>query len=153
MTRATLTGLLAVFVGLSLFTAVAPVSADEAVNQNWFGVAIKGYDTVAYFAEGRPMKGSSDFEVEWQGAKWRFANGEHRDRFEKDPEAYAPRYGGYCAGGMALGRKASIDPEAWVIVDGKLYLNYSKNDRDTFASDPKPKISEADENWKALGRE
>ncbi len=130
----------------------ASAGAEEDVNKNWWGVAIRGYDPVAYFTMGEPVEGSSDFEHEWQGATWRFVNASHRDRFAADPEAFAPRYGGYCAGGMALGRKASIDPQAWVIVDGKLYLNYDKKSRDNFAKDPGPKIKEADANWESLGQ-
>jgi hypothetical protein len=65
------------------------------INASWGGVAIKGYDTVAYFTEGKPVKGKEAFEFEWKGAKWRFANAQHLGMFRADPEAYAPQYGGY----------------------------------------------------------
>jgi YHS domain-containing protein len=65
------------------------------INTTWGGVAIKGYDPVAYFTEGKPLEGKAEFEVEWKGAKWRFASAEHLAMFKADPEAYAPQYGGY----------------------------------------------------------
>jgi YHS domain-containing protein len=71
------------------------VWAKDRINTNWWGVAVKGYDTVAYFTMGEPVKGKKDFEYRWQGAKWRFANQKHLDLFKSDPERYAPRYGGY----------------------------------------------------------
>lgn len=125
--------------------------AGEAVNTNGESLAIKGYDPVAYFTESRPTKGRADFEHVWQDARWRFANAEHLALFAQDPESYAPQYGGFCAGAMALGWKAPIDPEAWTIVDGRLFLNYSKSGSDEFAQDPEPKIADADQNWEVLG--
>ena len=88
--------------------------------------AIRGYDAVAYFTESKPVRGNKDYVVEWNGARWYFASAENRDRFEADPNKYAPQYGGYCAWAVANGYTASTDPGAWSIKDGKLYLNYSK---------------------------
>lgn len=122
------------------------------VNTDADGVAIKGYDPVAYFTEGRPVQGVAQFEHTWQDGLWRFASADHLELFRDDPERYAPRYGGFCAGGMALGRVWDIDPEAWVIVDGRLYLNWNKEGRDEFAADPAPQIARADENWERLGK-
>jgi hypothetical protein len=136
--------LLAVMLGWS-------ATAGEAVNVDGENLAIKGYDPVAYFTESRPTRGLADFEHVWQDARWQFANAEHLALFAQDPEAYAPQYGGFCAGAMALGWKAPIDPEAWTIVDGRLFLNYSKGGRDNFAEDPEPEIAEADQNWEVLG--
>ncbi len=129
-----------------------PALAGEQMNKDGDDVAIKGYDPVAYFTEGQPILGRADFEHEWQSAIWRFSSAEHRELFASAPDKYAPRYGGYCAGAMALGWKSPIDPEAWVIVDGKLYLNYSKDGRDEFAADPAPEIVKADANWERLGK-
>jgi len=70
-------------------------AAKSPVNQSWRGVAIKGYDPVAYFTLGQPAQGKKEFEYEWQGAKWRFAGQEHLELFKADPEKFAPRYGGY----------------------------------------------------------
>jgi hypothetical protein len=131
---------------------VLPALADEQVNKDGDDIAIKGYDPVAYFTQGKPTPGTADFQHRWQNATWRFSSAEHRELFASAPDKYAPRYGGFCAGAMALGWKAPIDPEAWVIVDGKLYLNYDKDGRDDFASDPKPQIAKADANWERIGR-
>ena len=80
-----------------LIVTFVPITAwaKDMINKNWRGLAIKGYDTVAYFTDGKPVKGSSDYEYKWQGARWRFANQEHLDMFKADPERYAPQYGGY----------------------------------------------------------
>ncbi|MFK7889225.1 MAG: YHS domain-containing (seleno)protein [Granulosicoccus sp.] len=87
-------------------------------------VAIRGYDTVAYFTEGKPVEGSSEFTAEWQGANWQFSSAENQALFEANPEQYAPQYGGYCAYGVASGYLVKIEPENWTIVEDKLYLNY-----------------------------
>jgi hypothetical protein len=144
----------AVLVVVFTFALAPGAFAEEQhrINKGADDVAILGYDTVAYFTEGRPVKGSPDFEYVWQDARWQFSKPEHRDLFSADPDRYAPRYGGFCSGGMTLGWIAPIDPEAWVIVDDRLYLNYSKEGRDDFAKDPAPEIAKADENWKRLGK-
>ena len=90
------------------------------------GVAVRGYDTVAYFTLGKPTEGKEAFETEWMGAKWRFASQEHLDLFKASPEKYAPQYGGYCAYGVALGNLVKIEVDRWDIIDDKLYLNYDK---------------------------
>ncbi|WP_425503838.1 YHS domain-containing (seleno)protein [Actomonas aquatica] len=126
--------------------------ADE-VNTNWRGLAIKGYDPVAYFTEGKPVEGDSDFEFEWRDATWRFASAAHRDRFAKDPEAYAPQYGGYCAWAVSQNKLAPIDPEAWRIVDGKLYLNYSPKVQRDWEQDIPGFIELADGYWPTLRKE
>jgi hypothetical protein len=110
-------------------------------------LAIKGYDPVSYFTPGKPTPGSADFSYEWDGSKWEFVDDSHRRLFESSPEAYAPQYGGHCAMGVALGRKAEIDPEAWAIVDGKLYLNYDKATRDEWRRNQAANIAQADRNW------
>ena len=98
-------------------------------------VAIKGYDPVAYFTQHAPVKGSPMYTQEWMGATWQFSSAADRDEFAKSPEKYAPQYGGYCAYGVSQGHALSIDPEAWSIIDGKLYLNYSKSVQKTWSSD------------------
>ena len=120
------------------------------VNTNWRGLAIKGYDPVAYFTDSKPVEGDSDFTFEWMDAKWRFANAEHRDMFAKDPEKYAPQFGGYCAWAVSQGYTANIDPDAWKIVDGKLYLNYSKDIQEKWSKDIPGNIKKAEENWPKL---
>jgi len=92
-------------------------------------VAIRGYDTVAYFTVGEPTEGSDAYSSQWQGATWRFASQENLDLFEADPEKYAPQYGGYCAYGVAKDSLVKIEPENWMIVEDKLYLTHSQNHR------------------------
>ena len=138
---------------LMLITLVSftPAFAADAVSTGLFSdVAVDGYDTVAYFTEGKPVEGSSDYEHEWNGATWRFANAANRDQFAANPEAYAPQYGGYCAWAVAQGKTAPIDPNAWKIVDDKLYLNYDQNIQAKWEQDIPGFISSADKNWPQL---
>jgi hypothetical protein len=85
-------------------------------------IAIQGYDVVAYFTEGKAVKGSPSYELPFEDAKWQFANESHKQMFATDPDRYLPQYGGLCAGGMSLGVSVPANPENWVIVDGKLYM-------------------------------
>lgn len=139
---------------LGLFFLLAlpasPVFAVEPVFTNFLGQAIRGYDPVAYFKEGQPVEGKSAFQTEWNGAKWRFATQENLDNFIKTPENYAPQYGGYCAYAVSQGATASIKPEAWSIVEGKLYLNYDKEVRYRWSQDIPGYIQDADKNWPDL---
>lgn len=91
------------------------------------GIAVRGYDTVAYFTLGKPTEGKESFETEWRGAKWRFSSQQHLDLFVASPEKFAPQYGGYCAYGVAVGNLVKIEPDLWDIIDGKLYLNYNED--------------------------
>ncbi|MEO0756665.1 MAG: YHS domain-containing (seleno)protein [Cyanobacteria bacterium J06648_16] len=111
------------------------------------GIAIRGADPVAYFTEGEYVPGAAEFTHDWQGATWQFASAENRDAFAADPEAYAPEYGGFCAWAVSQGQTASIEPTAWKIVDGKLYLNYSDGIQKRWAKDIPGNIAKADENW------
>ncbi|PWJ16237.1 YHS domain-containing (seleno)protein [Jannaschia seohaensis] len=111
------------------------------------GVAIDGTDPVAYFTEGRPVAGDAAITHDWNGATWRFSTEANRADFAADPEAYAPQYGGYCAWAVAEGYTASTVPEAWEIVDGKLYLNYSRRIQRRWERDIPGNISRADANW------
>ncbi len=113
------------------------------------GVAIRGADPVAYFTEGKAVKGSTDYETTWNGATWRFSSAENLAAFEADPVAYAPQYGGYCAWAVKSGYLASVDPEAWKIVDGKLYLNYSAGVQKQWQADIAGNIAQGDQNWPA----
>jgi len=123
----------------------------QDVNTTRFGnVAIKGYDPVAYFKESKPVKGSKDFQHEWNGAVWRFASWEHLEAFKASPETYAPQYGGYCAWAVSQGSKANIDPTQWTVVDGKLYLNYNKKIQKRWLTDRDNLIEKADENWPSV---
>ena len=131
--------------------AVRSASASvDPINKNIFGTALKGYDAVAYFKERRPVKGLDEFRYEWMGAKWYCASAANRDEFARNPEKYAPQFGGYCAWAVAHGYTASIDPEAWRIVDGKLYLNYSKDVQKKWEADVPGFIRQGNENWPKL---
>src|SRR5262249_11833932 len=127
--------------------APAPMVAGEAVNRTPSGIAIKGYDPVGYFTEGKPVKGETRFLHKWMGANWQFSSAASRDLFVANPKKYAPQYGGYCAYGVSEGHKAPIDPDAWTIVEGKLYLNYDLGVRGTWRKDILGHISRADMNW------
>jgi hypothetical protein len=124
----------------------APVGPTNAKN----GLAVHGYDMVAYFTEAKPVRGSADFEHEWMGAKWRFATKQHRDAFAASPEKYAPQFGGYCAWAVGHNYTADTDPEAWRIVDGKLYLNYNRSIQQRWEQDRAKWIEEGHRNWPAL---
>jgi YHS domain-containing protein len=122
---------------------VAPVNAKG-------GLALKGYDAVAYFTESKPVKGSPSFTYEWNGAKWQFSTKQNLDTFKSNPEKYAPQYGGYCAYAVSEHYTADADPMAWKIVDGKLYVNYNKDIQQKWAQDAMKRIQSADSNWPAL---
>lgn len=122
--------------------------AKSEINKSWQGVAIKGYDPVAFYEDGKPVKGSDKYEYKWRDAKWRFASAEHRDLFQANPENYAPQYGGYCAWAVSQGSTANVDPKnAWKIVEGKLYLNYNVKIQEKWAKDIPGNIKKADANW------
>jgi YHS domain-containing protein len=116
-------------------------------------VAIKGYDTVAYFTEGQPVRGSSEFSHMWNDAEWHFANAANRDLFASNPEQYAPQFGGFCANGLSKGKKVVADPTAWTIVDGKLYLKFSEKARDEWRGDQEARIDRAIKNWGELQKQ
>ncbi|MDP3857507.1 MAG: YHS domain-containing (seleno)protein [Stagnimonas sp.] len=119
----------AILLGLALAgTAYAAPAVNTLkrglISDSATGVAINGYDTVAYFTDGKPVKGSEAFTYSWNGAQWQFASKAHLDLFKAAPEKYAPQYGGYCAYGVSQGYLVSIEPEQFTVLDGKLYLNY-----------------------------
>lgn len=131
----------------------AAAGQDPIYTGTFSRLAVSGHDPVAYFREGRPVKGSKAFEQQWNGATWRFASEENLKAFRADPVAYAPQYGGYCAWAVSQGYTASADPEAWRIVDGRLYLNYSKSVQRTWEQDIPGNIASADANWpEVLGK-
>ena len=115
------------------------------------GVAINGYDPVAYFTRGEPVEGSPDHTFRWRGTTWRFASTANRDTFAAAPERYAPQYGGFCAFAMAQGQRIKTDPAAFSIVDDKLYLNYDRQIRKRWEADRDDLIEAADERWPKVG--
>jgi YHS domain-containing protein len=123
------------------------VHAAGESNVDLSGLALKGYDPVAYFTENKPAKGKAEFTARHEGATYRFASAANRDAFAAAPEKYSPQYGGYCAFGMAAGYKAPIEPDAWTVVDGKLYLNYNQSVRRQWSGDIPGYLRKADANW------
>ena len=110
-------------------------------------VAIKGYDTVAYFKDSKAVKGSESFTFPWHGMTWYFLTKENRDLFAAGPEKYAPQYDGYCAWALSENRIAITDPEVWKIINGKLYLNCSMAAYEKWSKDIPGNIKKADANW------
>lgn len=137
----------AVLALLMLMAWPAHADVDPIYTGFFSNEAIKGYDAVAYFTEGRPVEGSDDFTFDYMGAEWKFASQEHLDLFRADPQAYAPQYGGYCAYAVANGDTASAEPDLWTIHNGKLYLNYNRRINEEFQSDLQSYIEKADHNW------
>jgi YHS domain-containing protein len=128
------------------------VAQAGTVNED-HGVAIKGYDPVAYFTDNRPVKGSKAHSFVYEGVTYEFASAAHRKLFAADPEKYAPQFGGFCAYGTATGHKAVIDPAAFSIVEGKLYLNYDTKVRDAWRKDEPGYIHKADEAWPSVSQQ
>ena len=136
----------------------SPAIGQNAVNTGLFGgVAIEGYDPVAYFTEGKAMKGSEEFAYDWVGTPWHFAKAKHRDLFAADPARYAPQFGGYCTLGVGLNGHAAenIDPErAWRIIDDKLYFVYDPTYvGELDGSGGEKWLANADANWPELKAE
>ena len=136
--------------GLALLLVLPLAIAGKAPVFSTDEGAIRGYDPVAYFTLGAPTPGSEQFSATWQGATYRFASADNLARFKVDPAAYAPQYGGYCAYAVSKGATATTVPEAWTIVDGKLYLNYSLGIKQRWSGDIPGNISVADSNWPAV---
>jgi enamine deaminase RidA (YjgF/YER057c/UK114 family) len=116
-------------------------------------LSISGYDPVAYFTDGKPVQGKPEFEYLWHRLRWRFSSGEHRELFTRNPKQYAPQYDGYCAMGTSNdegAHKDSVDPEAWAIVDGKLYLTHNRYWMEIWRKDAQEHIRQADRDWEAV---
>jgi YHS domain-containing protein len=122
-------------------TSTASVDTDES------GVAMQGYDPVAYFADGEPKKGKPEFKLERDGATYYFASAEHLQKFKANPVSYLPQYGGFCAMGTSLGKKFEGDPKLWHIVDQKLYLNVNPDVDAHWAKDISGNVVRANDNW------
>ena len=135
---------------LASTTALAAPPANT-LKAGFFGgrsdTAILGYDPVAYFTEGKPVKGQDKLVFTYLGAKWKFASQAHLDMFKADPEKYAPKYGGYCAYGVTQDALVSIEPDKFKIVDGKLYLNYNAEVQVKWATDIPGNIKAANGHW------
>jgi YHS domain-containing protein len=137
----------AAFVALVLTAVTAHARASEVYTGLFSSLAVGGYDTVAYFKQGKPVLGKAEFATEYKGATWRFASKENLDTFKAQPTAYAPQYGGYCSWAIAQNYTASGDPLVWKIVDGRLYLNYDRDVQAKWEKDIPGFIASANKNW------
>ncbi|TGK17883.1 YHS domain-containing protein [Leptospira fluminis] len=135
---------------LLLLSCCGSVQVADPVYKADGRTAIKGYDPVSYFTENKPVAGEEKFQTSWNGAQWKFSSRKNLDAFRKNPENYAPQYGGYCAYAMRDGETYEIDPNAWKIVNGKLYLNYNEKVNGFWSRDIPGNIKKADEQWSKL---
>jgi enamine deaminase RidA (YjgF/YER057c/UK114 family) len=138
----------AVLVGFLLATLLPPIARGDEPR-----LSISGYDPVAYFTDGKPVQGKAEFEYLRHRLRWRFATGEHRDMFVKNPDRYMPQYDGYCAMGTsndAEAHKDTVDPEAWAIVDGKLYFTHNQYWLQVWREKAEEHIGQADRDWEAV---
>jgi len=145
MSRITRRSLVALIAGAAVLYAEFGIAGPETPSER--GVALRGYDPVAYFTLGRPEKGSDNFRFAFDDAIYHFMSAEHRAMFAAEPERYAPQYAGFCAAGLSRGEKHEPDPEAWVIVNGKLYVVALKERIEQFKRDPDAFIGKANANW------
>ena len=127
-------------------------SPKTLINMGADGVALKGYDPVAYFTLSRAVPGQEELQYTWRNARWHFSSQEHLMLFKENPDKYVPQYGGYCAYAVSRGTTADIDPEAWAIVDSKLYLNLNKEVQKIWQQDREEYIKKADKNWPRIVR-
>lgn len=139
-----------VVAGLALSVMALASSAGEFNESN--GVAIKGYDPVAFLKDNKPVRGKEDLRFEYKGSTFVFASAENRAAFAANPDKYAPQYGGYCAFGTARGYKADIDPSTFTVIDGRLYLNYNAQVQREWAADTVRFIRQADERWPTVSK-
>jgi len=128
-------------------TATCSTAETVALNTDKSGSALRGYDAVAYFAVSNAVKGDAKYAYVWNGAKWLFSSEENMKKFMSDPEAFAPQFGGYCAYAVSEGYTADADPEAWKVVDGKLYLNYNLEVQKTWETNEAERIENGKKNW------
>ncbi len=145
------TGLLvAVVGGLAGLLPIRATTTEQVVVDRYSGLAINGFDPVAYFVGAAAPAGKGDFEYAFAGAVWRFRNEGNRAAFMANPEVYMPRYGGYDPVGIALGVAVPGHPKLWTVWEKRLYLFYSADDQATFVPDAKRIITTADRKWPSV---
>jgi len=137
----------------SLAFAAFTANAQTLVNTDKNGLGLEGHDPVAYFTRGAPAKGDPQFTATRKGVTYHFTSVANKALFESDPERYAPQFGGFCAWAVSQGYTASIDPEAFQIVDGRLLLQYSLGIRTKFSKDTAGNLAKADANWPKIAAE
>jgi YHS domain-containing protein len=134
-------------IAFAAIAAGASAGSKPVINLSRGQLALRGFDAIAYSTAGRPIQGAAEFEHRWNGAVWRFSTAANRDAFAKDPARYAPEFGGYCAWAVSRGYTADGDPTAWRMVDGRLYLNYSKRVQALWEEDIAGNIALGRRNW------
>lgn len=134
----------------ALISACSNAGGTIGLNTDSSGRALRGYDAVAYFAIESAVEGNPKYELVWNGAKWLFSSAENLEKFRSDPEAYAPQFGGYCSYAVSKGYTADGDPQAWKVVNGKLYLNYSQAVKKMWEQDMENRIVQGERNWAAF---
>jgi len=140
------------FMMLVLLTVALPLFAQTKtlLNLDRGGVAIQGYDPVAFFTDGKPVEGSDQFVSRHGGAVYKFATAGHKAAFDKEPTKYEPAFGGYCAYGVSRNKLVEIDVDAFQIIDGRLILQYSRGVRNDFNKDQSGNLAKAEKNWVGL---
>lgn len=140
-----------IFIGLVVsavfFAACSNSESFKKINTTAENVAVKGFDAVAYFTAQKAVEGNPQYSFIWNGAKWYFSSAENMEKFKSAPENYAPQFGGYCSFAVSKGYTADGDPNAWKIVDGKLYLNYNQKVREMWEAEQEQRIKDAEKNW------
>lgn len=134
-------------VAIAIWTGMKSNESVKLVNTTGENVAVKGFDTVAYFTQEKPLAGKAEIAHEWNGAKWYFASEENKELFAANPEKYAPQFGGYCSWAVSHGYTADGDPQAWKIVGGKLYLNYNLQVKEKWETEQEKLIEIGEKNW------
>lgn len=136
-------------------SAILTVTAGTALAGDFFekdGVALRGYDPVAYFSVGMPVKGAAAHHYQYKGSTFYFASSANERSFVRDPEKYVPQFGGFCALGTANGYKVSTQPDAFAVVDGKLYLNHDLKVLARWKEDVPGNITQAEKNWPEVSK-
>lgn len=145
---------LTLFILIAFFAAACGTqtysSGAALVSKTADGLAIRGYDAVAYRTIEAATQGSPQYEYAWQGAKWLFVSAENRDRFAASPEMYAPEYGGFCALSLSENSVMEADPEVWKVVDGKLYLIQNEMVKEVWEKSQPDLIEKSNENWQKI---
>lgn len=136
--------------GVGYYNAGKRTRSGNLTINNTLGIVADGYDVVAYFTLGQATKGTSRYRHKWLGSEWHFVNSEHRELFIKNPIKYFPQYGGYCSSAMSQGFLVPVDPTSWTIVDGKLYLHFSKQSHAGWGKNRDANIANADANWEKI---
>lgn len=139
-------------IALFAFLLSAKLFAQTISYNSTNGIALKGYDPVAYFSEQKATEGKKEFTYEWSGTQWLFSSQANLDTFKAAPQKYVPQYGGFCAYGVSENHKSPTDPNAWTVVDGKLYLNYSLKVKELWSKDIPGRIQKANGFWPTLNQ-